>query len=148
VLSCLVECVIGYSHVLFCHRFIQIWFNAPHGPWEPLKAGEELYSAKHDKPANFWKGYTCKAVRDQPAHPLYSQNWSYKTMVAAMDRSIGRVLDAVKELGLEEDTLIVFTSDNGNEMGAGGPGIYREGKRSLMVIRPLSLVFELWTDYS
>jgi arylsulfatase A-like enzyme len=117
--------------VLF--RFIQIWFNAPHGPWEPLKAGEDIYSAKHNKPANFWKDHVCKAVRDQPSHHLYGQNWSYKTMVAAMDRSIGRVLDAVKELGLEEDTLIVFTSDNGNEMGAGGPGIYREGKRSLMV---------------
>jgi arylsulfatase A-like enzyme len=36
-----------------------------------------------------------------------------------MDRSIGLLLDAVKNLGLENNTLIVFTSDNGPENGAG-----------------------------
>lgn len=54
-------------------------------------------------------------------------------MVAAMDVSIGRLLDTLKELGIEEETLVVFTSDNGNEMGAGSGGIFQEGKRSLMV---------------
>ena len=32
-----------------------------------------------------------------------------------MDRSIGKVLQAVKDLGIEEDTLVVFSSDNGPE---------------------------------
>lgn len=33
-------------------------------------------------------------------------------MVESMDENIGRILDRVKSLGLEQDTLIVFLSDN------------------------------------
>lgn len=111
-------------------RFINLWFNAPHGPWEPLTSGEEVYSAKYNVPITHWKKFTC--TKEQ-VRPLYGQQWYYKTMVTAMDKSIGRVLDALRDLGLEENTLVVFTSDNGHEMGAGSAGIYREGKRSLMV---------------
>lgn len=64
-------------------------------------------------------------------------------MVSSMDTSIGKILDAVKELGIEEETLIVFSSDNGHEMGAGDPGFFREGKRSLMVRDIHSLLFYL-----
>lgn len=44
----------------------------------------------------------------------------YAAMIVALDRSVGRVLDALRELGLEEDTLVIFTSDNG---GAGYLGL-------------------------
>lgn len=37
----------------------------------------------------------------------------YAAMVLALDRAVGRVLAAVREAGLEDNTLIVFTSDNG-----------------------------------
>ena len=37
----------------------------------------------------------------------------YAAMVMALDRAVGRVLAAVREADLEENTLIVFTSDNG-----------------------------------
>lgn len=36
--------------------------------------------------------------------------------VSSMDESIGRILDALKELKLEEETLVIFTSDNGPEV--------------------------------
>ena len=61
------------------------------------------------------------------------RQWQYKSMVTAMDKSIGDLLKAVKDLGVEDDTLIIFTSDNGPENGAGTAGPYRDGKRSLMV---------------
>jgi len=38
---------------------------------------------------------------------------AYAAMIMRMDREVGRVLDLVKELGLDENTLFVFTSDNG-----------------------------------
>lgn len=38
---------------------------------------------------------------------------AYAAMITRLDREVGRVLGLVKELGLEEDTLFVFTSDNG-----------------------------------
>jgi arylsulfatase A-like enzyme/lysophospholipase L1-like esterase len=38
---------------------------------------------------------------------------AYAGMITRMDREVGRVLDAIKELGLDENTFFVFTSDNG-----------------------------------
>jgi len=37
----------------------------------------------------------------------------YAAMIESVDESVGRVLATLKELGLEQDTLIIFTSDNG-----------------------------------
>ncbi len=54
-------------------------------------------------------------------------------MVSAMDKSIGLLLAGLEELGLERDTLVVFTSDNGPEVEAGTAGRYKQSKRSLMV---------------
>ncbi len=45
---------------------------------------------------------------------------AYAAMIARMDREVGRVLNLVKELGLDESTIFIFTSDNGplyNELG-------------------------------
>lgn len=45
---------------------------------------------------------------------------AYAAMITRMDREIGRVVDLVRELGLDENTLFVFTSDNGplyNKLG-------------------------------
>jgi arylsulfatase len=38
---------------------------------------------------------------------------AYAAMIARLDREVGRLLDLVAELGLEKDTIFVFTSDNG-----------------------------------
>ncbi|MFT5288479.1 MAG: arylsulfatase A-like enzyme [Planctomycetota bacterium] len=40
-------------------------------------------------------------------------NAKYAGMIAAVDRSLGRVLDRLDELGLRENTLVILTSDNG-----------------------------------
>jgi len=48
----------------------------------------------------------------------------YAAMIASVDASVGRVMRTLEELGLAEDTLLVFTSDNG---GVGGYA--REGLR-------------------
>jgi arylsulfatase A-like enzyme len=62
----------------------------------------------------------------------------YAAMIENLDTNIGRVLDALEREGLAEDTLVVFTSDNGglstaegsptcNAPLAEGKGWYREG---------------------
>lgn len=45
---------------------------------------------------------------------------AYAAMVTRLDRDIGRILDLLKELGLDERTIIVFTSDNGPLYGGLG----------------------------
>ncbi len=44
----------------------------------------------------------------------------YAAMIRALDRGVGRVLDALRDNGLEDDTIVIFTSDNG---GAGYIGL-------------------------
>ena len=44
---------------------------------------------------------------------MTQNNPAFAAMVASVDRSVGKVLGKLRELGLEGDTLVVFTSDNG-----------------------------------
>ena len=56
-----------------------------------------------------------------PESPEWGQNVSnnkfYKDMVAYMDKIIGRIVQRLDELGLRENTLILFTGDNGTPKG-------------------------------
>ena len=52
-------------------------------------------------------------IYHHPPHP------SYYYQVTAMDHSIGLLLDTLRDLNIEENTIVVFTSDNGPENGAG-----------------------------
>jgi len=58
----------------------------------------------------------------------------YAAMIESVDQSVGRVLETLKELGLEQNTLIIFTSDNGGFYNAtsnaplrANKGAYYEG---------------------
>ena len=56
----------------------------------------------------------------------------YGDVIAEIDWSVGRILDAVKRANIDNDTLVIFTSDNGPWMSygnhAGSPGPFRESK--------------------
>lgn len=63
---------------------------------------------------------------------------SFPAMVRRLDGDVGRLLDLLEELGLDEETLVVFTSDNGPHMEGGhrpeffdSNGPYRGHKRDL-----------------
>ena len=76
----------------------------------------------------------------QPHVPLFaSQEFQgstgkgmYADVISEIDFSVGRVLDALEKNGLTENTIVIFTSDNGPWLSygdhAGSSGIYREGK--------------------
>jgi uncharacterized sulfatase len=49
----------------------------------------------------------------------------YAAMIRALDRGVGRVLDALRDNGLEENTLVIFTSDNGGAGYIGLPDVNR-----------------------
>lgn len=63
---------------------------------------------------------------------------AFAAMVNLLDDQVGEIIDKVKELGLEDNTLIIFTSDNGpHQEGGADPdyfdsnGIYKGYKRDL-----------------
>lgn len=66
----------------------------------------------------------------------------YAAMIEAMDRNVGKILDVVREIGIEENTLIVFTSDNGGvyqisrqwPLRAGKGAFYEGGIRIPLII--------------
>ncbi|HWH71080.1 MAG TPA: sulfatase-like hydrolase/transferase, partial [Candidatus Sulfotelmatobacter sp.] len=50
---------------------------------------------------------------DRAYLPHLTPRAAYAAMITRMDRDIGRLMDLVKELGLDDRTIFVFTSDNG-----------------------------------
>lgn len=68
-----------------------------------------------------------------------AMRWGYYRMIEKVDAEIGRVLDALRERGLEKDTLIVFVSDHGECGGAHGLAqktvFYEESVRVPLIIR-------------
>lgn len=75
--------------------------------------------------------------------PHFTPRAAYAAMITRMDREVGRIVDLVRELGLEEKTVFVFSSDNGPlngvHQGLGGTdarffnssGGLRDGKGTL-----------------
>jgi arylsulfatase A-like enzyme len=78
---------------------ISLHFNAPHWPWEA--PGDEAESNRlRYRDLNDFDGGTQK---------------TYQSMIEDLDLQIGRVLGALDVHGLTENTIVIFTSDNGGE---------------------------------
>lgn len=101
------ECLtdrIGRDAVDFISRqskrpfFLYVGFNAVHSPWQGRRADQARFT-----------------------HLPLEVLQLYASMIAALDENVGRILDALRAQGLEENTLVVFLSDNGPAKG--GPHI-------------------------
>jgi arylsulfatase A-like enzyme len=82
---------------------MSLHFSAPHWPWEGLADDGEV--ARLDAK----KGYLALAHFDGGTMALYRE------MVQRLDYQIGRILSHLKKRGLDKNTVVVFTSDNGGE---------------------------------
>lgn len=107
--------------------YLSLHYTAPHSPW--TEDGE----ARNQHPAEIVERYddcpfeTCPQERAHPWATGLTDNMGnreslkgYFAAVTAMDRQLGRVLDWLEAEGLREDTLVVFTSDNGFSCGHHG----------------------------
>jgi arylsulfatase A-like enzyme len=81
-------------------------FLAHHAPHVPFQAPEELVQK--------YKARAQGRYNDTVA-TIYA-------MIEAMDRGLGRVFEALERLGIRERTIVVFTSDNGAQLGPSGEG--------------------------
>ena len=78
--------------------FLSVHYTAPHWPWE-TRDDEAL---AHE-------------VKNNLFHLHGGNIHTYRRMIGHMDEGIGWILDALAARGVADDTLVVFTSDNGGE---------------------------------
>ncbi|MDF7827014.1 sulfatase-like hydrolase/transferase, partial [Pontiellaceae bacterium B12227] len=96
--------------------FLNMWYYTVHTPINPRKDKLDKY---RKKAAGIEKK---KAVPDhQSLSRARQDDPAYACMVESMDENVGRILDTLKRLGLEKDTIVVFMSDNGGLSTGSGP---------------------------
>ncbi len=77
---------------------LSVHYTAPHWPWETR--GDQAES---------------KRIGNALHHTDGGSVETYRTMIRHMDEGIGRILAALKAAGVADNTMTVFTSDNGGE---------------------------------
>lgn len=103
--------------------------GTPHDPWKKENVPEQYYNlfknTDFPNPPNYRRFNDLHAdawARFMPGRrrELEENRRVYYSMVANLDMNIGRLRQAIKDEGLEDNTIFVFTSDHGEMFGAQG----------------------------
>jgi arylsulfatase A-like enzyme len=84
---------------------MSLHFTAPHWPWEG--PGDQAESDYLEKKA--------EGGEMSVTHFDGGSQKTYTEMVTSLDQQVGRILETLTKLGMDQDTVVVFTSDNGGE---------------------------------
>ncbi|MEI6866539.1 sulfatase [Flavicella sp.] len=90
--------------------FAYLSFYAVHGPIQTSQEKWAKYRAKAEKNGIHDKGFKMAKflpIRQTQDNPVYAG------LVESMDDAVGLVLKGLKDLGLDKNTIVIFTSDNG-----------------------------------
>ncbi|MCJ7685821.1 MAG: sulfatase-like hydrolase/transferase, partial [Desulfobacteraceae bacterium] len=105
---------IGQQHASpFC---LYVSFKAAHHDWQPPDEMEHLYA---DDPSPFadeadtWVTMTNGGIWAGTVGPLERHYKNYCRVITSVDKQIGRILNTLDELGLADDTIVVYAGDNG-----------------------------------
>jgi|FLOH01.1.fsa_nt_gi arylsulfatase A len=91
--------------------FLLLTYAVPHLALQvPEDSMEPYYGLWEDPPYDGKKGYL--------AHP--TPRAAYAGMVSRMDRDVGRLMDLLSQLDIDDNTIVMFTSDNGATYDIGG----------------------------
>ena len=77
--------------------FLNLWHYSVHGPWGHKEEITKQFVGKEDP-------------RGEQGNPIMA------SMLKSVDESLGRVLDKLDELGIADDTIVIFFSDNGGNV--------------------------------
>ncbi|MFP3896531.1 MAG: sulfatase [Anaerolineales bacterium] len=108
--------------------FLNLWYYTVHIPIQAKEEKIRKYEAKAremglDKVQPFEKGdfFPCEHKKDKRIiRRLVQSDPAYAAMVESMDENIGRLFAALEETGQAENTIVIFTSDNGGLATAEG----------------------------
>jgi N-acetylgalactosamine-6-sulfatase len=121
---------------------MNLWYVWPHVPVNPNAEQVAVYSNLTFNVSDFDPQMQAKYNQIQQLHPGYDMTANMKSYLATIsecDKQIGKILDKLDAQGLTEDTLVVFSSDNGavannittassHSMWPASAGPYRGGK--------------------
>ena len=106
--------------------YLSVHYTAPHSPWDRNNHPHDLYdsyrsgcafTATPDEPPHPWQSPTAPQGRGEARKELLA---GYYAAISAMDAGLARIVEKVGAMGIREETLLVFTSDNGMNMGHHG----------------------------
>lgn len=95
---------------------LAVSWNPPHTPYEQLPNGVDPALAAQGGAALLNRPNIPDHVREE-AERVAPQ---YFTAVQEIDAQVGRLVATLEELGVREDTVVVFTSDHGDQLGSHG----------------------------
>ena len=126
-----VEAALNYfdSHSVDDPFCVTVGLMLPHAPYVAQREDYKLYEGKIDPapipapekehPWLAWWRHKHDIV-DVPEEYAIRARTAYYALVTSMDRMIGRLLEKLEEKGLLENTLIVYASDHGEQIGERG----------------------------
>ncbi|MCZ6633307.1 MAG: sulfatase-like hydrolase/transferase [bacterium] len=156
----------GESAEPFC---LHIGFMLPHSPFVARKEDFDLYkdvmtppriSETKDLSHPFFQWWREYAGYGKPSEQdVLRARTAYWALVTRMDVMIGEILEAMRKNGLDENTMVVYSSDHGEQVGEKGlwmkrtfyedsvrvpmivswPGVLQEGERCERVVSALDL---------
>ena len=113
--------------------FLAVGFYKPHTPYVAPKKYFDLYDPSEITVPRIPEGYldtlpeparksvtAFKNQIDLPEETARKAIHAYYATISFVDAQIGRVVDALEDLGLKEDTIVLFSSDHGYHMGEHG----------------------------
>lgn len=89
--------------------YLFVSFTAPHSPNQPRK--EDAERTKHIE------------VKGRK---------NYAGLIVALDDNVGKILKSIKDNGLEDNTIVIFTNDNGGQTGTGANNTPLRGKKGTL----------------
>lgn len=116
-----------------------LWVNF-WGPHEPYYATQKYMDLYRDVPIPPWDTFVNTDPLKPRSHQLQvppesrGKGWAfwetavrhYFAFMSLIDHQIGRILDRLRQLNLEQETLVIFTADHGETLGSHG-GIQNKG---------------------
>jgi arylsulfatase A-like enzyme len=98
--------------------FLVVSMGPPHDPYGAPEKYMHLYDPARLTMRPNWRPGVRQAGREQIA--------AYYAAITAVDDQVGRMMQALKDFGLEKDTIVLFSSDHGDMLGSQGQRLKRK----------------------
>ena len=131
-------------------------FWGPHAPYLPTEDYKDMYDPEEIEP---WPNFADDLADKPIIHRKYRKSvfpaaaeadwatWArvvarYYAQTSMIDAAIGQILDALKEMGIYDETLIVFTADHGETCGVHG-GAFDKGAMAYEEVYRIPMIVKM-----